>query len=391
MTGQRRYREGEQVGPLARTPEEWRTWVEKIGDRPFRGLQVFKWLQARQQLDPQGMTDVPKHVRGLLSAELEGRVPIVERVHEAADGTRKLVLRMSDGAAIESVLIPMAADAKPDEDIEDDDADTDEDAAGPRERVTQCISTQVGCAMGCAFCASGAPGLLRQLGPDEIVAQVLIGRSLLGPGQRLSNVVLMGMGEPLHNYDATVRAVRVMNVNEGLGLSSRRITISTVGLVPELDRLGKDFRGRIGLAVSLHAADDATRTRLVPVNKRYPLRTLMDALRRYPLPPRRRITIEYALIDGINDSDGMARALVTLLRGIPVKVNLIPMNPVSHADLRPSGPERVAAFQQVLTKAGLSCFVRRRRGDDISAACGQLAGDGGRFKSSAAAPSRPPS
>ena len=391
MTGQRRYREGEQVGPLARTPEEWRAWAERIGDRPFRGMQVFKWLHARQQLDPQGMTDVPKHVRSLLSAELEGRVPVVEHVHEAADGTRKLVLRMSDGAAIESVLIPMAADAKPDEDIEDDDLDADESAPGPRERVTQCISTQVGCAMGCTFCASGAPGLLRQLGPDEIVAQVLIGRALLGPGQRLSNVVLMGMGEPLHNYDATVRAVRVMNANEGLGLSSRRITISTVGLVPELERLGKDFRGRIGLAVSLHAADDATRTRLVPVNKRYPLRALMGALRHYPLPPRRRITIEYALIDGINDSDGMARALVALLRGIPVKVNLIPMNPVPHADLRPSSSERVAAFQQVLTKAGLSCFIRRRRGDDISAACGQLAGDGNRLKGSTAAPSRPPS
>ncbi len=391
MTGQRRYREGEQVGPLARTPQEWRTWAEQIGDRPFRGMQVFKWLHARQQLDPQGMTDVPKHVRSLLSQELEGHVPVVERVHEAADGTRKLVLRLRDGAAIESVLIPMAADARPDEDIEDEDLEAEESASGPKERVTQCISTQAGCAMGCAFCASGAPGLLRHLGPGEIVAQVLIGRSLLDQGQRLSNVVLMGMGEPLHNYDATVRAVRVMNTNEGLGLSSRRITISTVGLVPEIERLGKDFRGRIGLAVSLHAADDATRTRLVPVNKRYPLRALTDALRRYPLPPRRRITIEYALVDGVNDSDGMARALVVLLKGIPVKVNLIPMNPVPHADLRPSPLERVAAFQQVLTKAGLSCFIRRRRGDDISAACGQLAGDGGRLTRSTAAPSRPPS
>jgi len=288
-------------------------------------------------------------------------------------------LRISDGTAVESVLIPITPETKSSEEWEQDEAIADDGASNSKERVTQCISTQVGCAMGCAFCASGARGLFRHLGPDEIVAQVLMGKSLLLPNQRLSNVVLMGMGEPLHNYDASARAVRVFQHEDGLGLSSRRITISTVGLVPELGRLRDDFRGRIGLAVSLHAADDSVRTRLVPINKHHSIGALVAALHRYPLPPRRRITIECALIDGVNDSEKMARALAKLLRGIPVKVNLIPMNPVDHSDYRPSSQERVAEFQQVLTKAGYSCFIRKRRGNDVSAACGQLAGKIGCF------------
>lgn len=380
MTGTPRYREGGAVPPLARTMEEWRTWAASRGDRPFRGTQIFKWLHGRQQLDPEGMTDVSKVFRAFVAEELRGKVPSVQHVHEAADGTRKLLVRMGDGVGVEAVLIPMSSDRKSPLEGEDVDDLTDDEPVdgasptGPRVRVTQCISTQAGCAMGCSFCASGAPGLQRHLGPDEIVAQVLLGRSMLRPDERLSNVVLMGMGEPLHNYDATARAVRIMGYDDGLGLSTRRITISTVGLVPELERLGRDFQGRIGLAVSLHAADDAVRSGLVPVNRRYPLKTLMNALRRYPLPPRRRITIEYALIHGVNDEEAMARALVGLLRGIPVKINLIPLNPVGHSDLRPSPPDRVSSFQRVLTDAGMSCFIRRRRGDDISAACGQLAG-----------------
>jgi 23S rRNA (adenine2503-C2)-methyltransferase len=378
VTGQRRYREGDEIPALARTPDEWRAWAESQGERPFRGTQVFKWLHARQELDPNAMTDVPKATRSLVAEALHPRVPTIERTHQAADRTRKLVVRMGDGAVVETVLIPMtdAADQKAELE-EGDDTELDDSPNGstaPRIRVTQCVSTQAGCAMGCAFCASGVPGLQRHLGPDEIVAQVLLGRAQLHDDERLSNIVLMGMGEPLHNYDATARAVRVLGHDEGMGLSTRRITISTVGLVPELERLGRDFRGRIGLAISLHAADDATRTRLVPVNKRYPLPRLMEALRRYPLPPRRRITIEYALIDGVNDDDGTARRLVALLRGIPVKVNLIPLNTVEHSSLRPSSEQRVLAFQRVLTDAHMSCFIRRRRGDDISAACGQLAG-----------------
>ena len=226
--------------------------------------------------------------------------------------------------------------------------------------------------MGCIFCASGVAGLKRQLGPEEIVAQVLLGRSLLEGDEKLRNVVLMGMGEPLHNYDATARALRLLIHRDGIALAARRVTVSTSGLVPEIARLGRDFGGQIGLAISLHAADDATRSALMPINRKYPLAELVAALRAYPLPPHRRITIEYTLVGGKNDDPAEARRVAKLLRGIPVKINLIPMNPIAGSDLGPPAAPRVGEFQRVLTDAGLSCFVRRRRGDDVSAACGQL-------------------
>jgi 23S rRNA (adenine2503-C2)-methyltransferase len=227
--------------------------------------------------------------------------------------------------------------------------------------------------MGCIFCASGVAGLKRHLGADEIIAQVLAGRARLDPGERLSNVVYMGMGEPLANYDATARSLRLLTHPDGVALSARRITVSTSGLVPEIARLGADFGGRIGLAISLHAADDETRTRLMPINKKYPLPTLMEALRAYPLPPRRRITIEYTLVAGKNDDPAEAKKLVKLLRGLPVKVNLIPMNPIAASSLGPPEMRGVLGFQRILCDAGYSCFIRRRRGDDVDAACGQLA------------------
>jgi 23S rRNA (adenine2503-C2)-methyltransferase len=227
--------------------------------------------------------------------------------------------------------------------------------------------------MGCIFCASGVAGLKRHMGPDEIVAQVLVGRAHLDPGEELRNVVLMGMGEPLHNYDATARALRLLTHPEGIALSSRRVTVSTSGLVPEIARLGQDFGGQVGLAISLHAADDETRTRLMPINKKYPLAVLMEALRAYPLPRRRRITIEYTLVAGKNDQLDEAKKLVKLLHGLPVKVNLIPMNPIAASALGPPDMRGVFMFQKVLCDAGYSCFIRRRRGDDVSAACGQLA------------------
>jgi 23S rRNA (adenine2503-C2)-methyltransferase len=227
--------------------------------------------------------------------------------------------------------------------------------------------------MGCVFCASGVAGWKRHLGPDEIVAQVLVGRARLDPGERLSNVVYMGMGEPLHNYEATARSLRLLTYPDGIGLSARRVTVSTSGLVPEIARLGQDFGGNVGLAISLHAADDETRSRLMPINKKYPLAVLMDALRAYPLPRRRRITIEYTLVAGKNDAPSEARKLANLLRGVPVKVNLIPMNPIAASSLGPPDMTGVLAFQRVLCDAGYSCFIRRRRGDDVSAACGQLA------------------
>ena len=375
--GAPRFREGEPVGPLARTFEEWRTALAELGHRPYRAQQVFRWIHADGVLDPAQMTNLPQALRDSLEQLGPLRPAEIVHVHRAADATRKLLLRMRDGATIETVLIPMTRGGAPVDQADAAAVDDEDDAPIPapgRVRVTQCISTQVGCAMRCAFCASGEPGLQRHLEPDEIVAQVLLGRASLQPDEVLSNVVVMGMGEPLHNFDATTRAVHLLADPKGIDLSTRRITISTVGLVPEIERLGEAFEGRIGLAISLHAADDETRSSIIPANRRYPLDALMRALRAYPLPPRRRITIEYALMEGVNDGVDDAKRLVRLLRGLRVKVNLIPLNPVAHSDLRPPPMDRVLAFQRVLADAHYTCLIRRRRGDDISAACGQLAG-----------------
>jgi 23S rRNA (adenine2503-C2)-methyltransferase len=374
------------VGPLARTPEEWAQALAPLGGRAFHAKQVFRWVQARSVLEPAKMTDLPAALRAKLEALDLPRTLEIAQERRAADDTRKLLVRMKDGATVETVLIPGVTGPKgklpspvqaldePMEAGDDEDDDAPQVPAGEEPvRVTQCISTQVGCAMGCIFCASGVAGLKRHLGADEIIAQVLAGRARLDPGERLSNVVYMGMGEPLANYDATVRSLRLLTHPDGIALSARRITVSTSGLVPEIARLGADFGGRIGLAISLHAADDETRTRLMPINKKYPLATLIAALRAYPLPARRRITIEYTLVAGKNDDPGEAKKLVKLLRGLPVKVNLIPMNPIAASSLGPPEMRGVLAFQRILCDAGYSCFIRRRRGDDVDAACGQLA------------------
>jgi 23S rRNA (adenine2503-C2)-methyltransferase len=361
-----------------------------LGARPFHGRQLFRWVQARGVLDAARMTDLPKALRtAIVSIGLDRTMQIASE-QRAADGTRKLLVRLPDAATVETVLIPAVSgrpsllpspvDSKEDADaaaaVDDDDEEEPKDAATDAEapvRVTQCVSTQVGCAMGCVFCASGVAGLKRNLGADEIVGQVLVGRARLDANERLRNVVFMGMGEPLHNYDATLRALRLLTHPDGIALSARRITVSTSGLVPEIARLGADFGGNIGLAISLHAADDETRSRLMPINKKYPLASLMTALRAYPLPRRRRITIEYTLVAGRNDAPGDANALAKLIRGLPVKVNLIPMNPIGASPLGPPATRRVLDFQRILCDAGYSCFIRRRRGDDVSAACGQLA------------------
>ncbi len=361
--------------PVARLPDEWRAELARHGEPAYRALQVFRWIHRRGELEPEKMTDLPAALRQVLRSE--GLAPPAEvvDVRRAADGTRKVVLGLAAGARVECVLIPMTplADADADAAVGDGDADDAEDAVGGPTRVTLCVSTQFGCAMGCVFCASGRAGLGRGLDAGEIVSQVILSRRLLDPGEELRNLVFMGMGEPLHHYEATARALRLLTHPEGGGMSPRRITVSTVGLVPGLKRLGDDFGGKIGLAVSLHAPDDETRGRIVPMNRRYPLSELMRALRQYPLPKRRRITIEYTLIDGVNDSRGHAERLTELLFDLPVKVNLIPMNPVTGSPLRASPPERVAAFQDLVSAAGYSCFVRTRRGDEVDAACGQLA------------------
>jgi 23S rRNA (adenine2503-C2)-methyltransferase len=385
--------------PIARFPEEWATEVVRLGGRTFHGKSVFKWIHARGVTDASKMTDLPASLRERLTNEgLSGVLSVVTE-RRAADDTRKLLVGMHDGANVETVLIPRVTGGKSDlpSPLSDDrtrtfeDADAaaavdDEDDAdgepgndtGPAARepfipVTQCISTQVGCAMGCVFCASGVAGLKRHMRADEIIAQVLVGRSRLDENERIRNVVLMGMGEPLHNYDSTVRALKLLTHPDGIALSTRKVTVSTSGLVPEIAKLGQDFGGQIGLAISLHASDDETRSRLMPINKKYPLPVLMQALRDYPLPRRRRITIEYTLVAGKNDTIEEARKLTRLLRGLPVKVNLIPMNPIEASTLGPPELSGVLAFQRILVDAGYSCFIRRRRGDDVSAACGQLA------------------
>jgi 23S rRNA (adenine2503-C2)-methyltransferase len=373
------------IHPIARTPEEWTKALAARGERAFVAKQVFGWIHKRGVLDPAKMSNLSAKVREALIAEGVGEITTTETVHRSADGTKKAVLRLHDGATIETVLLPsvsgrgsaaeraameMDADSAA---AEDDDEEDAEPALPGVIRVTQCISTQVGCAMGCVFCASGVAGLKRHLSAEEIVAQVLVGRSLLEGTEQLRNVVFMGMGEPLHNYEATARAVRLLAHPDGIGMSMRRVTVSTSGLVPEIERLGKEFAGQVALAVSLHAADDATRSAIMPINRKYPIGELLQAMRDYPMPKRRRITIEYTLVAGKNDGPDQAQKLALLLRGMRVKVNLIPMNPIAASDLGPTAQGRVLAFQQVMTDAGYSCFVRRRRGDDVAAACGQLA------------------
>jgi 23S rRNA (adenine2503-C2)-methyltransferase len=366
------------AGPLERLPEEWAEVMVSIGEPRYRGLQVFRWIHQRGVLDAEQMSDLPKRLREKL-AEQGLKAPLtLAGEHLSEDTTRKLLLRLEDEKDIESVLIPQRIQTDADVGAPEED---DEEPAQQRDALfTQCVSTQVGCAMGCVFCASGQAGLKRNLSASEIVAQLLLGRKQLGVGERLRNVVLMGMGEPLANYDNVARALVLMTHPDGLNLSRRRVTLSTSGLVPQIDRLGEEFGGQVQLAISLHQVDNERRSALMPINKKYPLNELLAALRRYPLPKRRRITIEYTLVQGQNDSVEDARKLVSLLRGLRVKVNLIPMNPIEASQLGPSSWSTVDRFQQTLIDNGIATFVRRRKGDDIAAACGQLALKGERLR-----------
>ena len=355
--------------PVARLPEEWEAELVVLGQRRYRAAQVFRWIHGRGVLDPAAMTDLPLPLRAALAETgLEPPGKVVQ-VHRAEDGTRKLLVELADRCRVECVLIPTTSEP----DAIAAAADEHDAARTLLQPATLCVSTQYGCAMGCVFCASGRAGLGRGLQAEEIVVQVLLARRYLDPHETLQNVVFMGMGEPLHHYEETARALRLLMHEQGANLSARRITVSTVGLVPGIRRLGRDFEGKVGLAISLHASDDDTRSRLVPINRRYPVGDLVRALREYPLPRRRRITIEYTLIEGVNDSPLHARDLARLLRGIPVKVNLIPLNVVKGSPFVAPSAQGVRAFQAVLCDAKMSCFVRTRRGDDVAAACGQLA------------------
>ncbi len=321
------------------------------GEPRFRADQVWGWLYRSLAADFEAMTNLPRPLRERLAAETDLTLltPLAERA-SATGQTRKVLFRLRDGQTIESVLMRY------------------------RQRQTACISTQVGCGLGCVFCATGQGGLARNLSAGEIVAQVLhFARETRQPNSQppISNIVLMGMGEPLANYAATRQAIATLTDERGYNLGARRITLSTVGLVPGIRRLAGEGLP-INLAVSLHAAEDELRSRLVPINRRYPLAELMAAVREYIARTGRRVTFEYALIAGVNDAPEQARALVRLLAGMLCHVNLIPLNPTPGSPLRPSPRERVNAFRDELAAGGIAVTVRLRRGIGIEAGCGQL-------------------
>ena len=335
-------------------------FCETLGERRFRATQLFRWIHQRGVADFGQMSDLARSLRDKLAGSAHVAAPAVTTQHISKDGTIKWLFDVGGGNAIETVFIP-----------EDD-------------RGTLCISSQAGCAVGCRFCSTGHQGFSRNLTTGEIVAQLWFAehflRRHLGSTERvITNVVMMGMGEPLQNYDRVVPALRTMLSDHGYGLSRRRVTVSTSGVVPMIDRLARDCP--VALAVSLHAPDDALRDHLVPLNRKHPIDELLATCARYlPHAPRDFITFEYVMLDGVNDTPEHAQALIALMRrhgaqGLRGKFNLIPFNPFPQSGLTCSPMPRVLAFGKALNDAGLVTTVRKTRGDDIDAACGQLAGD----------------
>jgi 23S rRNA (adenine2503-C2)-methyltransferase len=334
--------------------ERLRAEFASIGEKPFRADQIMQWIYRRGVDDFGGMTNISKDLRARLESSFVVRPPELLTEQKSIDGTRKWVLKVGGGQAIETVFIP------------------------EKDRGTLCISSQVGCAMDCAFCSTAQQGLNRNLDTAEIVAQVWFAAKALGgdfQNERvISNVVFMGMGEPLANYNAVLPAVKILQDDFGFGLSKRRVTVSTSGLVPFIDRLREDVD--TALAVSLHAPNDDLRNVLVPINKKYPVAELMDACRRYTAQRdhKMHIVYEYVMLDGVNDSPALARDLAKLLNGMPAKVNLIPFNPFPETRFKRSRPEAIEAFANILRAKNIIATTRKTRGDDIDAACGQLVG-----------------
>jgi 23S rRNA (adenine2503-C2)-methyltransferase len=318
------------------------------GEPAYRAKQVYRWVFRQGVRDISQMTDLSKELRARLVNEgySVGRVRL-GRVAESIDGTRKLSIKLDDGSAVETVLIPME-----------------------KGKFTQCLSTQVGCALDCKFCYTGSLGLSRHLTSGEIVDQVLVARDVVPEGSRVSHLVYMGMGEPLHNLDAVLGSLESITHEDGLGFSERRVTVSTSGLVPEIKKLGE--RSRVNIALSLNASNDAVRDQIMPINKRYNIASLMEALRDYPLPPRRKMTIEYVLLGELNDTDEDAHRLCALLKGLPVRVNIIPWNPFDGPKYKRPEDDRVRSFHQILNRRGVTVTIRTTKGLDINAACGQL-------------------
>jgi len=334
------------------TQKQLVAFVESLGQPAFRGRQLLAWIYRPDIDDFAQMTDLAKEFRAVLAeSAYMSRFDdcIVER---SRDGAVKFAFRLDDGAIIESVLIP------------------------EEERNTLCVSSQVGCAMGCSFCLTGTMGFQRNLTTAEIVNQVCAVRdwSLAHDRGPLTNIVFMGMGEPLANLSPLLDAISLLTEQRGLDFSNRRITVSTCGLVPQMGQLGEQTD--VNLAVSLHAANDALRSSLMPINSRYPLAALIEACRTYRQKRRKRIMFEYTLLEGINDSDADAGQLARLLEDVPCKINLLAVNAATGGAFRSPKPERVLRFQKILRDRGYTVFIRQSRGEDISAACGQLAGKG---------------
>jgi 23S rRNA (adenine2503-C2)-methyltransferase len=322
----------------------------RIGEKPFRAQQVLQWVHQRGVDRFDAMTNLSKGLRDRLERDCVIRSPRIVQDQASSDGTRKWLMQVDEVNRIETVFIPETA------------------------RGTLCVSSQVGCALACSFCSTARQGFNRNLSVSEIIGQLWVARRELGDEARITNVVLMGMGEPLLNFDNVLVATRLMMDDFAYGLSKRRVTLSTSGVVPALDRLREV--SDISLAVSLHATDDALRNELVPINRTYPIRELIDACKRYiGRDNRRKVTFEYVMLDGVNDTDQHARALVRLLSHVPSKVNLIPFNPFPNSGYLCSPTERIERFAEILRDAGMVATRRKTRGEDIDAACGQLVGD----------------
>jgi 23S rRNA (adenine2503-C2)-methyltransferase len=338
--------------------------LEAIGHPRFHARQIFQWIHRHGVVDFDAMTDLGRELRGQLTRDFRVGIPQVVQTERSTDGTVKFLLRLDDGKLIESVYIP------------DNPAGED----GPRDpRATFCLSTQVGCAMRCTFCLTGKMGIERNLTAGEIVGQVrVLARDLALRDSRF-NIVLMGMGEPLHNYDETMKALRMLADERGMAVSPRRITLSTVGVLPNLERLATEPL-MPNLAISLHSTTEDQRDRLVPVNRKYGLVDLLDACRRFPLKRRQRITFEYVLLNEVNDTPEDARRLVKLLAGIKAKVNLLPLNEAAGIPFERPSDDRVNRFARILADHGVTVSVRKSRGRDIRAACGQLITESARTK-----------
>jgi 23S rRNA (adenine2503-C2)-methyltransferase len=320
------------------------------GEKPWRSRQVLRWVHQRGQADFAAMSDLARPLREKLSERALIQAPVIVGDTAAADGTRKWLLKVDGANAVEAVFIPETR------------------------RGTLCVSSQAGCILDCAFCSTGKQGFNRNLSTAEIVGQLWLANNLLEGERPVTNVVMMGMGEPLLNLDNVIPALRLMLDDNAYGLSRRRVTVSTAGVIPGIDRLRDECP--VALAVSLHAPNDALRDRLVPVNRKYPLATLVPACNRYlESAPRDFITFEYVMLEDVNDSDTHARELVALAAKVRSKFNLIPFNPFPNSGFKRSSPERIRRFADIVQRAGLTVTVRKTRGDDIAAACGQLAGD----------------